>query len=218
MCNFVSGPQTCLESLFVSDRSLCATAIDEACPSNGVPQPVRVRYQFNNPGVYYAVCTKNDPGEPVGTHCLTGMHAQITVTGQDTEHDGTATVVQLQLQSGNWGIARYHDLTVAQGDKVQFVIDQHEHDLQHIVVPPSWLSDESNDCLFPVVTTGPDATPLVSQTDSVQDSSSLTYTWTASTPGVHLFWCSQGPVFHCTFGMHFRVNVTGTQGHNGKAG
>jgi len=206
MCLFVSGPQTCLESLFVPpDRTQCATAINEASPSDGVPQPVRVRHQFTAPGTYYSVCTKNDPGEPAGAHCLTGMRATIVVAGVAASLERTPAVVQLALQPGTWGIARYHDFNVVQGDTVKFVINRHEHDLQHVLVTNP---DESHDCGNAVTAD----TTLVAQSDTHADNDAYTFNWAATTPGTHLFWCSQGPVFHCTFGMHVRITV---QAHTG---
>jgi len=197
LCSFLSGPFNCLDSVTVANTADCVTAVN-----TGTPQLVRVRYQFTSPGVYYAACTQNDPDEPAGTHCLTGMQVEITVTGQLQVHDGPANVFQLQQQPATWAIARYRDLTVTQGDKVRFVVDRHEHDLQHVLLA-SPAPAESGDCGFTVDAT----TVLVAQSDSVADNDALTYDWSASTAGDHLFWCSQGPVFHCQFGMHVRITV-----------
>jgi len=202
VCSFVSGYPSCLETVTVPSPTIgvCTTAV-----ANHVPQIVRIRHQFTAPGTYYSVCTRTDPDEPVGSHCLTGMHAEIVVAGLNRDPERTPALFQLTLAAGTWGIARYHDINVVQGDKVQFVINRHEHDLQHVVITDT---DESVDCSQAVTA----STTLVAQTDGVADNDAHTFDWLADTPGTHLFWCSQGPVFHCQFGMHFRVTVN-PRGH-----
>jgi len=197
LCSFVSGPASCTSARPGAALASCTT------PSGVTSNNYRLRYQFTEPGTFYAVCTQF-PQNGVSVHCQEGMHVEITVTALDSQAPRTPALICLQLPTGGWGSARYNDMTIREGEKVQFVLNNRVHDLQ--IKDVTNIPDESGDCPTDLTTSH----TLVAVDSTATLDASITFDWLANVTGTFLFWCSQGGSSHAhcnTDGMHFRVTV-----------